>query len=359
MATKYAVVKRYIRERIASGEFRPGDRIPPESEIIQALNVSRNPVRRALSELAHEGIIFTIRGSGSYVKRAQRDEVINIYCLLDIDNRLFESELIRGMRITAGEHPNMHLHLILKKPGRSTEEMIEALGSIDTSIPGGIVLLPMLDSERSLNRRLGAALRNLERPRFSVVQLDRYVPEYNGNYVMSDHGLGARRMTEFILSRGHRKMAVFYEHPENTSVQIRLEAVRSVLQLHGTDLPADCRVLMPWERVRGEGRAVISRLIDEGVTCLFCFENTIAHEICAVAEEEGIAIPKALSVCSFDDHSFERQDFITCIKQPLERIGSIGVEIVLANLETSPSKPVQTLLEPSLVVRESVSNRTA
>lgn len=355
MATKYAVVQRYIRELIASGEFRPGDRIPPESEIIRALNVSRNPVRRALAELAHEGIIFTIRGSGSYVKRTRQDEAINIYCLLDIDNRLFESELIRGMRIAAGEHPNMHLHLILKKPGRSTEEMIEALGSIDTSIPGGIVFLPVLDSERSLNRRLGASLRNLEQPRFSVVQLDRYVPEYQGSYVMSDHALGARRMTEFLLARGHRRIAVFYEHPENTSVQLRLEGVRAVLQLNGTDLSPDRRVLMPWERVRSEGRTTISRLVDEGVTCLFCFENTIAHEICAIAEEEAIAIPEALSICSFDDHSFERQDFITCIKQPLERIGSLGIEIVLSNLESSAAGPVHTLLEPSLVVRESVA----
>lgn len=60
-------VEKYLRDRIRSGALRPGDPIPPESQLAQQFGVSRMTVRQALTRLVFEGTIERHRGRGSYV----------------------------------------------------------------------------------------------------------------------------------------------------------------------------------------------------------------------------------------------------------------------------------------------------
>jgi GntR family transcriptional regulator len=51
------------------GEWKPGDRLPPERELAERYGCSLITVRRALSELAREARIERTRGRGTYVLR--------------------------------------------------------------------------------------------------------------------------------------------------------------------------------------------------------------------------------------------------------------------------------------------------
>jgi GntR family transcriptional regulator len=64
----YLQLARGIRERIAAGEFRPGDRLPSESELCDAYAVSPMTVRRAVDQLLREGVVTTAQGRGTFVK---------------------------------------------------------------------------------------------------------------------------------------------------------------------------------------------------------------------------------------------------------------------------------------------------
>lgn len=70
MGTKpmYRQIANALREKIASGELKPGDALPTESALQQTFGVSRVTVRQALKLLTEEHIIESIQGSGSYVK---------------------------------------------------------------------------------------------------------------------------------------------------------------------------------------------------------------------------------------------------------------------------------------------------
>ena len=63
----YHQLKTLICEHIASGVWHPGDCIPTEHELCQLYNISRSPVRQALSELAREGILIRRPGLGTFV----------------------------------------------------------------------------------------------------------------------------------------------------------------------------------------------------------------------------------------------------------------------------------------------------
>ena len=63
----YYRLENHLRESIRSGTLRPGDPIPPESQLCQQFSVSRTTVRQALSRLVFEGLITRHRGRGSFV----------------------------------------------------------------------------------------------------------------------------------------------------------------------------------------------------------------------------------------------------------------------------------------------------
>jgi DNA-binding FadR family transcriptional regulator len=56
-------VSAQIQVRIASGELRSGDKLPPERELAQSLGVSRGAVREALRTLERTGLISLQAGS--------------------------------------------------------------------------------------------------------------------------------------------------------------------------------------------------------------------------------------------------------------------------------------------------------
>lgn len=61
-----------LRHAIENQQWQVGDRLPVESELSEALGVSRNTVREAVRVLAHVGMLETRQGDGTYV-RATRD----------------------------------------------------------------------------------------------------------------------------------------------------------------------------------------------------------------------------------------------------------------------------------------------
>ncbi len=63
----YHRVEQFLRKHIRSGELRPGDPIPAESQLVQQFGLSRMTVRQALARLVYEGIITRQRGRGSFV----------------------------------------------------------------------------------------------------------------------------------------------------------------------------------------------------------------------------------------------------------------------------------------------------
>ena len=63
---QYARIKTALRERIEHGELSPGDRVPSENQLLAEFAVSRMTARRALLELADEGLLQRIQGPVSY-----------------------------------------------------------------------------------------------------------------------------------------------------------------------------------------------------------------------------------------------------------------------------------------------------
>lgn len=63
----YAQIVRAVRQGVARGEIRPGDRLPAARELAQSLDVNMHTVLRAYGELRDAGDIELRRGRGATV----------------------------------------------------------------------------------------------------------------------------------------------------------------------------------------------------------------------------------------------------------------------------------------------------
>jgi GntR family transcriptional regulator len=64
-----------IKNAIASGDVRPGDKLPSVRELAEGLKTSAITVKRAYLDLENEGYILTRAGLGSYVTDIDRERL--------------------------------------------------------------------------------------------------------------------------------------------------------------------------------------------------------------------------------------------------------------------------------------------
>jgi len=110
----YEQVKAWVKQHIASGEWKPGDPVPSESALMQQFGVSRMTVNRALRELAADGLVTRVQGSGTRV--AQLHRISSRLTIRDIHEEVVE----RGH-----EHTTRVLHAGKEK---ASAELASSLG---------------------------------------------------------------------------------------------------------------------------------------------------------------------------------------------------------------------------------------
>ncbi len=96
----YKQIKQLIASRIDSGQWKPGDRIPTEHQLVQELNASRMTVNRALRELTQESVLVRRQGSGTYVSPPKLETG-----LLEIRN------IAEDINARGNQHTSRVLHL--------------------------------------------------------------------------------------------------------------------------------------------------------------------------------------------------------------------------------------------------------
>jgi len=72
---KYVIISNDLRNRILKGEFVANQQIPFEKDLCQMYGASKMTVKKALDILVSEGLIIKRRGSGTFVKDLNMEEM--------------------------------------------------------------------------------------------------------------------------------------------------------------------------------------------------------------------------------------------------------------------------------------------
>jgi GntR family transcriptional regulator len=72
---KYEEIAEDIRNGILSGKYNPNEQLPLEKEMCEQYGVSRITIKKAVDELVTQGLVIKRRGSGTFVKALNDDDV--------------------------------------------------------------------------------------------------------------------------------------------------------------------------------------------------------------------------------------------------------------------------------------------
>ena len=90
---KYYQLKHILYELIKS--LQPGAPVPSEAELCQAYRVSRTTVRKALSDLVQEGLVYSIQGKGTF-----KSDKKKVSSWVTMTGGLYADMTERGFKVT-------------------------------------------------------------------------------------------------------------------------------------------------------------------------------------------------------------------------------------------------------------------
>ena len=153
----YEDVVAQIKERIARGEFKPGDRLPTEREFIEKFGVSRVSLREAFRVLESNGIISSQPGGGRFVREANSSTLFGTEGFIST----LELSQVRDL-LEAREAIECKIAALAAKRGESEEikklrQILSSISSLNENSSQGISLF---DLDSSFHNILAMASHN-------------------------------------------------------------------------------------------------------------------------------------------------------------------------------------------------------
>jgi LacI family transcriptional regulator len=189
-----------------------------------------------------------------------------------------------------------------------------------------------------------------------MVVIHRTVPGFEERCVQVDNYTGGVLAAKHLVHYGHREIGVIAGprcNPESTQ---RLDAFTQAMQAAGLNLPPQrvCEGDFHFE----SGRQCMAELwaANPTLSAVFCLNDQMAFGALNYCRAAGIDVPTQLSLMGFDD--VEYADLIhprlTTVHHPVGALARTAAELALRLAKGQTLTQAQRLLEPTLVVRDSV-----
>lgn len=342
-----------LRNRIELGDLSPGARIDSQRDLCEEFEVSRITVRRALSELAREGLVHTRKGQGTFVSIRSRDDGIPTLksiglVLRDMTSPFFVT-VAGGIERYAYEH-GFSL-LLSSTSGQMGKEEQQIAHFRQAGVEGVIV----------------ASMRNQERPPEAVLRMHEdgfpyvmvsYVADPSIRSVGVDHEEGGAIAGRHLHGCGYRTFGYLCAESSNALGVLRRRGFLRGLEESGASaadtLVLDLALEDRWDISRFEkGYAAGGRFLEASrkPEAMFVYNDQAAYGFIKRVQEAGIRIPEDLAIVGFD--GIERNEFfdgvLTTIRQPMAEIGRLAVRVIEKLIDGRPA-PTRTMIDPMLSI---------
>jgi len=352
---KYHQVKEFIRSNIQQGVWMDGGRIPSQAELEQQCHVSRITIKKAITDLMGEGILTHIPGrKGIFVKNSHpysSDQPKLIAVAIDDVRDTFGAEILRGIEDYLWEKK---YHTLICNSDRDFKKIEQYFNSLVQQRVAGVIFAPVIDKEYIKNN--GKILRLLDQHHLSFVLIDRYVPGYLTNYVVTSHRESSQQLIRQLLHNGHRRI-LLVKGLECTSMNERVKGYRDACHEVGVDvderliIQVDDNKLYPVADPT-EVERMITLIQQAGNFSVFHALNCrILQAGIVVLRDLGIRIGEQVQLTLHDDISKPYPpytDNILHVVQPSYQIGWEAAKILFDDIQHPKQKTVRIVLNSLL-----------
>lgn len=197
-------------------------------------------------------------------------------------------------------------------------------------------------------------------PSVPAVLLDREIQSVNVDSVLVDHEHGGFLAGRHLAGLGHRKIGVIGGPRDSSSGPARLRGfIRALGEEAGLELPAASIVDSDYHFAGG--RLAMEQLMAQApdITAVFACNDLMAMGAVTALRSRGLRVPDDMSMVGFDDIPYAVTTWppLTTIAQPVEKIGTRAVSLLLERLGEPEAPSRREVLAPVLVERESCAPR--
>jgi LacI family transcriptional regulator len=176
-------------------------------------------------------------------------------------------------------------------------------------------------------------------------------------WVDVDNVTGARRMTEYLISLGHRRIATITGSLNTVPGQDRLEGYRQALAQ--AEIAIDDTLITEGDFTEESGFYTMKRLMRLEPTAVFAASDLMAIGAIKALKQAGRSVPDDVSVAGYDDipAAVRMEPQLTTVQQVVFDLGRMAAEKLIMLLDDPDASAYPLLPTTHLVVRG--STRTA
>lgn len=325
------------REQDAARDLRPQaslQRRPTQRDIAAATGMSQTAVSLVLNRVksstvsaeARDRILQTAERLGYVPNRIARNlqsaRTRTLACVIpDITNPAYPA-LVRGFQVAA--EAAAYDTMIFDTDGTLEREK-RALNWLSQGHVDGVMTVLFHVNE--------AELMNAAHQRMAIVQIESQIPQPSRHIdkVFIDNAAAAHAMTQLLLSRGHRRIAMLSgSHGPGPERQRGFHAAMS-------DAGRAAAVIVAEDFTQMAGEHAMTSALAEGFDCsaIFAANDLLAIGAMSALKASGRRIPEDVAVAGFDDIPAAQliQPALTTVRRSEQEIGRFVAELLISRLE--------------------------
>ncbi|MDQ1007740.1 LacI family repressor for deo operon, udp, cdd, tsx, nupC, and nupG [Streptomyces sp. V4I23] len=272
----------------------------------------------------------------------------------ELDNPIFPAlAQVIGQALTRQGYTPV---LATQTPGGSTEdELTEML--VDRGV-SGIIFVSGLHADTTADMERYDRLRAQGVP---YVLVNGFSSKVQAPFVSPDDRAAMQLAVTHLVSLGHTRIGLALGPRRFVPVLRKIEGFQTAMKERlGLSLEESQELIQHSLYTLEGGQAAASGLIARGCTAIVCASDMMALGAIRAARQQGLHVPKDISVVGFDDSPLIAftDPPLTTIRQPVQAMGQAAVRALLEEVGGTPAPHSEFVFMPELVVRGSTASGT-
>lgn len=368
----YIKIYNDLKEKIVTGALRTGDRVPTEKELIKEYGVSRITAIKAMQKLEQEKLITRIRSKGSFVRYEDVSSFGSFGKAQSFNSKTFAFvapcnediviSTLSGFQKVAISHGYGVSIFDTSQKSITDADVLRIIGTAGGYC--GIVFKPTLQYD------ILPELTYIMKSGTPLVLIDSNLPMLNVPCVKSNNYLGGYKITQKFIEYGHRNIGMVFSKLYDLNEKERFGGYLRALTENNIDFSFDNLFLFDNDHLRESLDCVGTfkpLLITEKLSAVFSRPNPptalvfqyddLAAKVEQLAFEAGFKIPQSFSISGYNNAPICDQMIVplTSVDQNYLEIAEKVFEVLMDITAGKPIK-LEYLIEPQIVIRESIRN---
>ncbi|XAW87480.1 LacI family DNA-binding transcriptional regulator [Vibrio sp. CDRSL-10 TSBA] len=254
----------------------------------------------------------------------------------------FYSGIVNGIEAAAREHS--YSVILTNTQGDSWEEL-KYLDMLEQKQVAGIISLDPMTAQLELPERI---------VNLPWIACSEYVPDSQVAYVSIDHKQAAKDAVLYLVSKGHKRIALVNSDERYIYAQQRREGYISAMESAGLTIEEGYIQSMGGiDYPLGELAARRLMTLPQPPTAIFSVSDTLAIGVMKAVFRMGKAVPQDVAVIGFDDIPLSDmfEPSLTTIQQPTFEMGQAAMKMLTQRIDGHSA--ASKIIHHSLMVRHS------